>query len=85
MDVPVIAGVECRSEGAAEQLPVAVWLAGERVAVAEILADSVCGRVEAGEPAVRRVRVRLADGQALTLVRELPRGDWRVFRPETRG
>jgi hypothetical protein len=80
MRTRVIARVECRSEGAAEQLPVAVWLAGERITVAEILGDAVEGPFEAGRSSHRRVRVRLDDGQVLELVRELPRGDWAVFR-----
>lgn len=80
MEIRVIARVECRSESAAEQRPIAVWQADERIPVAEIVADSVEGPIEAGLPAVRRLRVRLADGQALTLFRELPGGDWAVYR-----
>jgi hypothetical protein len=80
--VRVIARVECRSEAAAEQLPIAVWLAEERIPVAEILADSVEGAVEAGRPAQHRVKVRLADGQVFELLRELPLGDWAVYREQ---
>ena len=85
MGIRIIARVECRSEASAEQRPVAVWQAGERIPVAEVIEDSVEGAVQAGEPAVRRLRVRLADCQLVELRRELPRGDWRVFRPATEG
>ena len=85
MGVRVIARVECRCEAAAEQLPIAVWLAGERIPVDEILADSVEGPVEAGQPAERHVKVRFGDGQVLHLVRELPLGEWRVYRERMRG
>jgi len=80
MSVRIIARVECRSEGAAEQVPVAVWLAGHRLPVAETLEDAIEGTVEAGQPTVRCVRVRLVDGQDLELRRELPLGDWQVWR-----
>jgi hypothetical protein len=85
MGVQVIARVECRSEGAAEQHPIAVWLAEDRIPVVEILEDSVNGPAQAGSPTVRRLRVRLADGQVLQLDRELPRGEWRVYREGMRG
>ncbi len=78
--VALIARIECRSDAAAEQRPVAVWLAGERIAVAEVLDDAVFGHLEAGRSHRRRVRVRLADGQELLLERDLPRGSWRVYR-----
>ncbi len=80
MDMRVIARVECRSESAAEQCPIAVWLGRDRIEVGEMIADVVEGPFEAGHPAVRRVRVRLVDDQMLELVRELPLGEWRVYR-----
>jgi hypothetical protein len=76
----VIARVECRSEGAAEQRPVAVWFAGDRIEVAEILDDAIVGPVEAGGVNRRQLRVLLDSGQELLLERELPRKPWRVYR-----
>jgi hypothetical protein len=80
MGMRLIARVESRSESAAEQRPIAVWLGRDRIEVGEMIADVVEGPLEAGHPAVRRVRVRLVDGQVLLLVRELPLGEWRVYR-----
>jgi hypothetical protein len=79
-EVPVIATVECRSEGSGEQRPVAVRLGGDLIEVVEILLDSVIGTVEAGGVNRRDVVVVLADGQHLSLRRKLPDGDWRVYR-----
>lgn len=80
MGVQVIARVECRSEGAAEQHPIAVWLGRDRIEVGELISDVVEGPVKAGRPAMRRVRARLVDGQVFEFRRELPRGDWSVYR-----
>lgn len=77
--VPLIARVECRSETEAEQRPVAVWLAGERLEFDEILFDRIEGPIEAGGPSVRQVTVRLKNRRQLELRRELPDGVWRVF------
>jgi len=77
--VPVIARVECRSEGSAEQRPVAVWLGSERIEVEEIVSDSVVGSAEPGGVNRRSVRVTLADGRQLILRRDLPDGEWRVY------
>ena len=78
--VAVLARVECRSEGAGEQIPAAVWIASSRIGVGEILDDAVIGSTEAGGGNLRRVTVRLTDGQVLVLERDLPNGDWRVYR-----
>lgn len=75
---PLVARVECRSEGAAEERPVAVWLGGERRRVEAVLEDAVVGAVRAGEPSERRLRVELDDGARLLLRRRLPDGSWRV-------
>ncbi len=82
MDVPLIARVECRSDGRPEERPVAVWVGGVRVAVRDTLDDAVVGGRTAGEPSVRRVQVLLEDGERLRLVRVLPAGEWRVLRLE---
>jgi hypothetical protein len=79
-DVPVIARVECRSEGTGEQRPVAVWLGGTRIAVAEVLDDAIHGSAVAGGVHRRHLVVRLVDGRSLTLEREAPQGEWRVYR-----
>jgi hypothetical protein len=79
----VLARVECRSEGAGEQVPVAVWLAADRVEVGEILDDALVGSSQAGEAIRRRLQVRLEDSQELVLERDLPDGDWRVYRAAT--
>lgn len=78
--IPLIARVHCRSEGQAEQRPVAVEIAGRRIAVTEILDDSIRGGVTAGAGNRRRLLVSLSDGQVLRLERVLPAGEWRVFR-----
>jgi hypothetical protein len=79
-EVSVIARVECRSEGSAEQRPVAVWLGSVRIEVERIVSDSVVGSDEAGGVNRRSVRVALSDGRYLILERDLPDGDWRVYR-----
>lgn len=78
--VQLVARVECRSEGAAEERPVAVWLGGERRPVGAVLEDAVVGAARAGEPSERRLRVELDDGTRLDLRRRLPEGSWRVWR-----
>jgi len=75
-----VARVECRSEGAAEERPVAVWLGGERRPLAAVLEDVVEGSRRAGEPSERRLSVELEDGTRLELRRRLPEGSWRVRR-----
>ncbi len=82
MELPLIARVECRSEGLPEEYPVAVWIGGRRVAVREVVDDAVLGGRAAGQPATRRVRVELDDGERLRLLRALPEGEWRVMRLE---
>jgi hypothetical protein len=81
-EVPVIARVECRSEGSAEQRPVAVWFGGERIEIERIVSDIVVGAAEAGGSSRRSLRVGLSDGRQLSLTRDLPDGDWRVYRFE---
>jgi len=78
--VPLIAKVECRSEGSPEQRPVALWIGGVRLEVDEILDDSVIGAADAGGLSGRRLRVRLEDRCELVLERVLPEGEWRVYR-----
>ena len=81
--VRLIARVESRSEGAAEERPVVVWLGTERCLVNRILDDSVVGPADAGTRSERRIAVELDNGDVLVLHRSLPAGDWRVYRQVT--
>jgi hypothetical protein len=79
--IPIVASVECRSEGSGEERPVAVVLGGRRQLIEAILEDAVIATAEAGEAHSRRLTVALAEeGQLLCLQRRLPDGPWRVFR-----
>ena len=83
--VPLLARVECRSEGSAEERPVAVWLGGRRHRVEAVLEDQLLGAVRAGAPNQRRVRLELDDGSRLEARRAVPDGEWRVWRERTPG
>ncbi len=74
----MIARVECRSEGRGDDRPVAVWIGGERVPIANITDERLEGSAEAGRPVRHVARVRLEDGRLLRLERTLPDGGWRV-------
>ena len=76
--VELIARVECRSEGQAEERPVAVWLGPVRHEVVAVTADAVVGAARAGVPHHHRVTVELDGGRRLLLTRRLPDGRWRV-------
>ena len=78
MRIPVIAEVECRSEGVAEEQPVALRIGGERVGIEEILDNAVIGGPDAGDPIERRLTVRTEDLRTFRLDRVLPDGAWRV-------
>ena len=80
MRLPLIAEVECRSEGVAEEYPVALRVDGERVGIEKILDNAVVGGPEAGDPVERRLTVRTEDLRTFRLDRVLPDGDWRVSR-----
>lgn len=80
MKVAVVARVECRSEGTAEEQPRAVWLGGVRYSIVATLSDAISASTSAGHPNVRHVVVEVAHGEVLRLQRILPDGDWRVFR-----
>lgn len=77
--VRLLATVDCRSEHAGEERPVAVRLGGQPTPIVEVLEDAVAGPGTAGGEICRRLLVRLADGRALRLERPLPDGDWRVW------
>ena len=77
--MPVLARVECRSEGSAEERPVALRLGGERHVVRRIFTDALVGSVEAGQAATRELQVEVSDGRRYRLRRELPEGSWRVW------
>lgn len=78
-DIPLIARVRCRSEGSAEERPVAVEIGGEWFEIRELETDEIVGPAEAGIRSHRRVRAVLEDGRAVRLTRVLPDGDWRVY------
>jgi len=74
--------VECRSEGAAEQVPVAVWLGGISYPVDQVVADATHGPARAGGAVVRRLQVVVEGLGLLALARELPDGEWGVSRAD---
>lgn len=78
--IPVIAEVECRSEGVAEEHPVALRIGGTRVGIEKILHNAVVGGPDAGDPVERRLTVRTEDLRVFRLERVLPDGQWRVSR-----
>jgi hypothetical protein len=76
--IPVIAHVECRSEGRGEEKPVAVIFAGERLEIVDVLDRAVITSVEAGDPVRHRLWVELEDRRRCELIRVAPDGAWRV-------
>ena len=71
----MIAKVECRSEGVAEERPVALRIAADRFEIEEVLDNVVIGGAEAGSPLVRRLTIRADDGRIYRLDRLLPVGE----------
>lgn len=78
MGLPMIARVECRSEGRGDDRPVAVWIGGRRVPITSVTDERLEGPAEAGRPVRHVARVALQDGRVLRLERTLPEGRWRV-------
>jgi len=76
--IPVIARVECRSEGRGEEKPVAVIIGGERLEIVDILDRAMITSVESGKPVRHRLWVELEDGQRCELTRVTPDGTWMV-------
>jgi hypothetical protein len=77
--LPLIASVDCRSEGKAEQLPRAVQIGGRRWAIEHVREDSCIGSSQGGAKLLHRFVVEIEDGRVLRLDRTLPDGGWRVF------
>ncbi len=82
--VDLVAEVECRSEGQAEERPVAVRVGGERIPVRRLLGDATVGPAVAGATCERRLTVELENGDRLELRQRLPDGEWRVRRLQGR-
>ncbi len=78
--VPVVARVECRSEGRADEHPVAVIIGGKRLEIVDVIDRAMVTTVEAGEPVRHRLWVELENGERYELVRILPGGRWGVYR-----
>lgn len=78
MGLPLIARVECRSEGRGDDRPVAVWIGGVRMPITSIADERMEGPAEAGRPVRHVARVTLEDGRLLRLERTLPAGRWRA-------
>ncbi len=76
--IPVIAQVECRSEGRGEEKPVAVIIGGERLEIVDVLDRAMITSVESGEPVRHRLWVVLEDSQRCELTRVTPDGTWMV-------
>jgi hypothetical protein len=76
--IPIIARVECRSEGRGEEKPVAVIIGGERLEIVDVLDRAMITSIEAGEPVRHRLWVELEDGRRCGLTRSLPDGTWVV-------
>jgi hypothetical protein len=76
--IPVIAHVECRSEGRGEEKPVAVVFAGKRLEIVDVLDRANITSVGAGNPIRHRLWVELEDGRRCELTRIAPDGAWRV-------
>jgi len=77
--VPVVARVECRSEGRADEHPVAVIIGGKRLEIVDVIDRAMVTTVEAGEPVRHRLWVELENGERYELQRILPDGRWRVY------
>ena len=76
--IPMIARVECRSEGQGEETPVAVVLGSNRFEIADVLDRAMITGIDAGEPVRHRLWVELEDGQRCELTRVTPDGKWMV-------
>ncbi len=76
--IPVIARVECRSEGRGEEKPIAVIIGGVRLEIVDVLDRAMITSVEAGDPVRHRLWVVLEDGQRCELTRVTPDGTWMV-------
>ena len=76
--IPMIAHVECRSEGRGEEKPIAVTIGGERLEIVDVLDKAMITSVEAGEPVRHRIWVELEDGRRCELTRVMPEGRWLV-------
>jgi len=76
--IPVIARVDCRSEGRGEEIPVAVVFGNKRLEIVDVLDRAMITSVEAGDPVRHRLWVELEDGQRCKLTRVMPDGAWVV-------
>ena len=77
--IPVVARVECRSEGRADEHPVAVIIGGKRLEIVDVFDRAMVTGAEAGKPVRHRLWVELENGERYELQRVLPDGRWRVF------
>jgi len=78
--VPIVARVECRSDRAGEDTPLAVWVGGDRFEIVDVIDRAVLGGIEAGAPHRHRMWVEVTSGGRFELVRTLPGGRWLVYR-----
>ena len=78
--IPILARVECRSETAGEDTPLALWICGERLEITDVIDRAVLGGTDAGAPHRHRLWVEVTNGRRFELVRTLPAGRWLVFR-----
>ncbi len=76
--IPVIARVDCRSEGREEQHPIAVWIGDHRHKITDVLDRAMVTGIDAGQPVRHRLWVELEDGRRCELTRVEPDGVWRV-------
>jgi len=76
--IPIVARVECRSEGRGDEQPIAVVIGGERLEITDVLDRAMITSIDAGEPVRHRIWVELEDGQRCELTRVMPDGAWMV-------
>jgi hypothetical protein len=76
--ISIVAKVECRDEGRAEERPIAVTIGDQRLEIVDVLDRALFTGVEAGAPVRHRMWVELDDGQRCELTRVDPDGPWRV-------
>ena len=76
--IPMVARVECRSEGRRGERPMAVWSGGQRLEITDVIDRAMISSERSGEPNRNRWWVELEDGTRCELTRVLPDGDWRV-------
>jgi hypothetical protein len=76
--IPTIARVECRSEGRADERPVAVVVGSHRLEIVHVLDQAMITTAEAGESVRHRYWVELDDGSRCELIRVMPDGKWLV-------